>query len=324
MEEEAMKRLIPLLLSVLVLLGCLSGTALAENKFYFVKAVNTVFENEMLQLELIREGDCAQEGELTFKSSSKKIATVDEEGVISGLSKGQSTITATLKVGKKTWTASLTVTVARKVESIEVTGTSLKTYNAWDPLVADALDPASPYGDLPVLLLRMGRQQEITAKCSPTTATNRRWQMTSSDPAIVKAGTTTLTPKAPGECLITVQSVQNPEVSVSYRALVVQPVTSVKLSSNVKTIYIGESLVLDASVQPANATIKGLTWTSDHPDNASVDAYGVVTAVSKGSAIITAKAADGSGKYGTFTVTVRQQPESISLNKTDITLKTGN
>ena len=184
MEEEAMKRLIPLLLSVLVLLGCMSGAALAENKFYFVKAVNTVFENETLQLELIREGDCAQEGELTFKSSSKKIATVDEEGVVSGLAKGQSTITATLKVGKKTWTASLTVTVARKVESIEVTGTSLKTYNAWDPLVADALDPASPYGDLPVLLLRMGRQQEITAKCSPTTATNRRWQMTSSDPAI--------------------------------------------------------------------------------------------------------------------------------------------
>ena len=324
MEEEAMKRLIPLLLSVLVLLGCMSGAALAENKFYFVKAVNTVFENETLQLELIREGDCAQEGELTFKSSSNKIATVDEDGVVSGLAKGQSTITATLKVGKKTWTASLTVTVARKVESIEVTGTSLKTYNAWDPLVADALDPASPYGDLPVLLLRMGRQQEITAKCSPTTATNRRWQMTSSDPAIVKAGTTTLTPKAPGECLITVQSVQNPEVSVSYRALVVQPVTSVKLSSNVKTIYIGESLVLDASVQPANATIKGLTWSSDHPDNASVDAYGVVTAVSKGSAIITAKAADGSGKYATFTVTVRQQPESISLNKTDITLKTGN
>ena len=179
-----MKRLIPLLLSVLVLLGCMSGTALAENKFYFVKAVNTVFENETLQLELIREGDCAQEGELTFKSSSKKIATVDEEGVVSGLAKGQSTITATLKVGKKTWTASLTVTVARKVESIEVTGTSLKTYNAWDPLVADALDPASPYGDLPVLLLRMGRQQEITAKCSPTTATNRRWQMTSSDPNV--------------------------------------------------------------------------------------------------------------------------------------------
>ena len=55
-----------------------------------------------------------------------------------------------------------------------------------------------------------------------------------------------------------------------------------------------------------------------------MDAYGVVTAVSKGSAIITAKAADGSGKYATFTVTVRQQPESISLNKTDITLKTGN
>jgi uncharacterized protein YjdB len=50
----------------------------------------------------------------------------------------------------------------------------------------------------------------------------------------------------------------------------------------------------------------------------------VVTANSKGSAVITAKAADGSGCYATFTVTVKQQPEEITLNKTDITLKTGN
>ena len=319
-----MKKLLPLILTVLLLLGCMSPAALAENKFYFVKSVNTVFENETLQLQLYREGECAEEGDLTFKSSAGKIASVDSEGVITGLSKGEAIITATLKNGKKTWTAKLTVTVARKVESVEVTGTSLKVYDAWDPLVADALDPASPYSDLPVLLLRMGRQQEITAKCSPSTATNRRWTLTSSDPDIVKAGTTTLNPKAPGECLITVASVQNPEVFVAYRALVVQPVTSVKVTGDVKTIYIGESLVLNASVQPANATIKNVTWTSDRPDNATVDAYGVVSGLSKGSAVITAKAGDGSGKYATFTVTVRQQPESITLNKTDITLKAGN
>ena len=319
-----MKRLLPLLLTVLMLLGCMSGTALAENKFYFVKTVNTVFENETLQLELVREGDCAQEGELTFKTSAKKIATVDEDGLVSGLSKGQSTITATLKVGKKTWTASITVTVARRVDSIEVTGTKLNVYDPWDPVVADALDPTSPYAEYPVLLMRVGVQQNITATCSPSTATNRRWQLTTSDANVVKANSTYFTPKAAGECLVSVQSVQNPEISMTYRALVVQPVTSVKLASDVKTIYIGESLVLSATVKPDNATIKGLTWSSDHPDNASVDEYGVVTGVSKGSAVITAKATDGSGKSSTFTVTVRQQPESITLNKTDFTLKTGN
>jgi len=319
-----MKKLLPLILAVMLLLCCLPGNAVAENKFYFVKSVNTVFENETLQLELVRQGDCAEEGELTFKSSYKKIATVDEGGVVTGLAKGQSTITATLKVGKKTWTASIAVTVARRVEAIEVTGTKLNVYDSWDPMVADALDPSFPYPEYPVLLMRVGTQQNITATCMPSTATNRRWQLVSSDPDIVKAGGTYFTPKAPGECIVTVQSVQNPEIQMNYRALVVQPVTKVKITSDVKTLYVGESLVLNAELTPANATIQGVTWSSDRPDNASVDEYGIVTANSKGSAVITAKAADGSGRYATFTVTVKQQPESITLNKTDITLKTGN
>ena len=318
-----MKRLIPLLLALMLLCG-LTGTASAENKFYFVKTVNTVFENETLQLQLVREGDCAAEGELTFKSSAKKIATVDDNGVITGLTKGQTTITATLKGEKRTWTAQLTVTVARKVESIEVTGTSLKVYDSWDPIVADVLDPAFDQPELPVLLMRVGKQQNITATCSPSTATNRKWTLTSSDPEIVRAGGTYFTPKAAGECIVTVQSVQNPEVCMTYRALVVQPVTRVRINSDVKTLYVGESLMLSAAITPENATIQSVTWTSDRPDNASVDEYGVVTGHSKGSAVITAKAADGSGCYATFTVTVRQQPEGITLNKTDVTLKAGN
>ena len=319
-----MKRLLPLLLTVVLLLCGMTGTALAEDKFYFDKTVKTVFEGEDLQLVLIRQGNCAEEGELTFKSSSKKIATVDENGVVSGLTKGQVTITATLKVGKRTWTANLAVTVARRVESIEVTNTNLKVYDPWDPLVADALDPASEYGHLPVLLIRMGQQVNITATCSPNTATNRKWQLTTSDKSIVAAGSTYFTGKKAGECLVTVQSVQNPEICVEYRALVVTPVTRVKVSSDVKTLYIGESLVMDAAITPENATIQGVVWSSDRPDNASVDEYGVVTGVSKGNAVITAKAADGSGKYGTFTVTVKQQPESITFKKDEYTLKAGN
>jgi len=319
-----MKKLLPLILSFVLLLACMSPAAMAENKFHFVKTVNTVFENETLQLELVREGDCAEDGTLTFKSSAKKIASVDENGVVTGLAKGQSTITATLKGAKRSWTATIVVTVARRVEAIEVTGTKLNVYESWDPMVADALDPSFPYPEYPVLLMRVGAQQNITATCTPSTATNRRWQLVSSDPDIVRAGGTYFTPKAPGECIVTVQSVQNPEIQMNYRALVVQPVTRVKITSDVKSIYVGESLALNAELTPANATIKGVTWSSDRPDNASVDEYGIVSGLSKGSAVITAKAADGSGRYATFTVTVRQQPENITLSKTDFTLKTGN
>ena len=319
-----MKRLIPLLLTVVLLLCCMTGTALADNKFYFDKTFNTVFENEELQLILVREGLCAEDGTLTFKTSNKKVATVDETGVVQGLAKGTATITATLKVEKRTWSTQLAVTVARRVESIEVTGSNLKTYNAWDPMVADIVDPASPDADLPVMLLRKGKAQTITANCLPTTATNRKWKLVSSDDTVVRASGTTLTGRQAGECIVTVESVQNPEVSVSYRAVVVEPVTKVRVTGDVKTVFIGETLMLNAEVSPATATIKSVVWSSDRPDNASVDEFGIVTGLSKGTANITAKAADGSGCYATFAVTVKQQPEEITLSKTDVTLKKGN
>jgi len=316
-------RLLPMLLLVLLLICGMTSTAMAANYFYFDKAYNTVFEGEALQLVLIREGDCAVDGPMTFVSSNKRVATVDENGLVQGLTKGQATITATLK-GKRTYTATLTVTVARRVETIEVTGSNLKVYEPWDPIVAGALDHTSPHWDLPVLLIRLGKSQTITATCGPSDATNRYWQLTSENDSIVRASGTTFTGRQVGECLVTVQSVQNPEVSQLYRALVVQPVTRVRISSDIKTLYVGETLVMDKTITPENATVQHVTWTSDRPDNASVDEFGVVTAVSKGSAVITAKAVDGTGCYGTFTVTVKQQPEEITLSKTNITLKAGN
>ena len=93
-----MKR-IPALLLVLVLL-LLSIPASAEgNTMKFDKTINMVFEGETLQTVLIREGDPA-EGELTFESSNQKIATVDDQGVVTGLSKGQTTITASERGGR--------------------------------------------------------------------------------------------------------------------------------------------------------------------------------------------------------------------------------
>lgn len=316
-----MKRLIPLLLTVLLLVCGLSGTALAENQFYFDKTVRTVFEGEDLQLVLVRTGDCALDGQLTYKTNAKSIATVDENGVLSGLSKGEVTVTATLKGAKRSWTATMVVTVLRRVTDIQLTNTNLKIYDSWDPVVDGALNPGFEDPDMPVLVLRKGKTVTIGATCTPSTASNRRWKMTTSDDSVARVSGTELTGRSQGECVVTVESVQNPEVNKQYRVLVVNPVTRVRVTGDVKTLYLGETLFLQAEVTPADATIPQVVWSSDRPDNAAVDAYGLVTGVSKGSAVITAKAADGSGCYGSFTVTVRQQPEEITLNKTDITLK---
>ena len=89
-----MKRVVTLLLTALVLLTLIPGVALAENKFYFDKNYSTVFEGEDLQLIMIRQGDCAEEGDLSFKTSNRKVATVDEYGVVNGLTKGTATSAA--------------------------------------------------------------------------------------------------------------------------------------------------------------------------------------------------------------------------------------
>lgn len=319
-----MKRVIPLILTVLMLVCAMCTTALAENQFHFDKTVRTVFEGETLQLVLVRAGDCAEPGELTYTTSSAKIATIDENGVVTGLTKGQVTITAKLKTEKRTWTTTLSVTVARRVESIEVTGSRLTVYDPWDPVVAAQLDPTSAYGHLPVLVLQVGKQQTITATCSPSTATNRNWRLTSADTGIVRVSDNTFVPKKAGECLVTVESVQNPEICQQYRALVVQPVTRVQVKSDVKYLYLGETLALSAAITPADATIQSVTWSSDQPECASVDEYGVVTALKRAQVVITAKAADGSGRTGSYTLIIRQPPEEVTLNKTDVRLKAGN
>ena len=174
------------------------------------------------------------------------------------------------------------------------------------------------------MVIRRGKSLTISATLYPTDATNRKWQMTSSDPDIARVSGTSLTARSVGECVLTVESIQNPEIYVRYRVLVLEPVTKVKVTGTEKVIYVGESLVLDATVSPANATLQGVEWSSSREDNASVDEYGVVTGVSKGDAVIKAKAIDGSGQYATYTVTVKQQPEEITLSKDSITLKAGN
>lgn len=77
-------------------------------------------------------------------------------------------------------------------------------------------------------------------------------------------------------------------------------VTSVELNKTSISIGVGEKETLTATVKPDNATDKTVTWSSNNTEVATVE-KGVVMAVAKGTATITAKAGD---KTATCTVTV--------------------
>ena len=82
------------------------------------------------------------------------------------------------------------------------------------------------------------------------------------------------------------------------------------------------TLQLRASVTPETATNKAVTWTSSNAKVAKVDGNGKVTALRKGTAVITCTAQDGSGKSAACTITVKDaQVTKITLSKKKATLK---
>lgn len=93
------------------------------------------------------------------------------------------------------------------------------------------------------------------------------------------------------------------------------PITSISLSSST-SIQIGSAVTLSATVLPVNATNNTLSWTSSKPAVANVNANGVVTGISPGSATITATSTDGSNKTATCVVTVEQPLCSATGNIT--------
>lgn len=82
-------------------------------------------------------------------------------------------------------------------------------------------------------------------------------------------------------------------------------VTSITVTPSSTEVAVDSTVQLSATVQPTGATNKGVTYSTQDTQYATVNAdTGVVTGVSAGTATITATAKDGSGVTGTATVTV--------------------
>ena len=102
-------------------------------------------------------------------------------------------------------------------------------------------------------------------------------------------------------------------------------VTGVTVAPAALTLEVGQTGALTATVAPATATNKAVTWTSSAPAIATVDASGTVKGIATGTATITVKTADG-GKTATCAVTVKAaaapavKVTGITLNYSSITV----
>ena len=97
----------------------------------------------------------------------------------------------------------------------------------------------------------------------------------------------------------------------------------IKVGLNYSTIYLtkGKSKTLKATVSPSNATKKSVKWSSSNKKIATVNAKGKVTGKKAGSAMITVKAKDGSGKKAICKVVVTAPATTAKKNHTTATTR---
>ena len=89
---------------------------------------------------------------------------------------------------------------------------------------------------------------------------------------------------------------------------------SISLNEHSANLMIGDTLSLTAKVLPENVSTKTVAWSSNNPDVASVNDEGLVTALTTGTAIISATTTDGTVLSDSATIVVSTPISAPSLS----------
>lgn len=90
------------------------------------------------------------------------------------------------------------------------------------------------------------------------------------------------------------------------------PASSISLNVTEKTLEVGATLALTATIEPEDVTDAGVTWSSSDETIAAVTEEGIVTAIAAGTATITVATTDGSELKATCNITVITKSDGSS------------
>lgn len=203
---------------------------------------------------------------VTFKSLNEKVATVDANGVVTGVSEGNADIVITTEEGG--FETKCTV----RVDGIDARG-------------------IERVGDKTVT---MGLNQtcQLQVKITPSDTTNKNVQWTSSNNSVATVDSNgVVTSKNSGSTIITATTHNG--LKTEFFIEVETSVTNITLNSNEINLNPGGTFKLDATVNPSNASNKNIKWISANESIATVDQSGNVTADVAGTTYISAVSADG-------------------------------
>ncbi len=231
---------------------------------------------------------------IIWESSDTSVAAVFNGGEVSANGPGTCTITATTVDGGYSYRC--TVKVTQGVTGIKLSKTKL---------------------NVPV-----SSSKTLTASVVPANATNKKFSWHCADTSIATVSNKGIvTGKKPGTTTVTVMTEEG-SFSASCTVVVYTPANGIKINSDKITLGKGAKTVLTATVTPADVSNKGVEWSSSDASVASVNATGQVSGLKVGSAVITAKTADGKYK-DTCLVEVLQLATEVVLDFTNLQLDVG-
>ena len=223
---------------------------------------------ETVTLTATVKPDDATDKTVTWGSSDESVAKV-ENGIVTAIGKGLSTITA--KAGDMSATCLVTVSVP--VENVTLNKTEL--------------------------VLQKGQEEVLVALVSPDDATDKTINWSSSNVSVVRVDQNgAVAAEGAGTAVITASAGTK---SATCTITVTIPVESISLNMTERTIKVNETVLLKAEINPSDATTKSIQWSSSDVSIVSVDSNGMVKGLKEGVATITASA---DGKSTSCTITV--------------------
>jgi len=203
------------------------------------------------------------------------IATVDENGIITGIKGGDTIVVVSSADGKMT--AKCPVTVSQPLMAIQMDDIDLQTNGQSSATVNYTLFPADTTEDNVTLSV----DDDSVARLDGNRII-----------AVNNGGT-----KITATCGI---------VKTSAKVTIATKVEQITLNKTEGVLTVGNSVTVTATVTPDNATNTTVNWTSSDEKVATVDSNGKVTAVAAGNATITATSESDGDVSADYALTVNK------------------
>ncbi len=255
---------------------------------------------------------------VSWTSSNSQVATVDQNGMVTPVAKGNATITVTALDNGQTATCDVTVNEQQTGNhSASLIGLQLSSGRLSPALNENDTDYSATVG-YQVNSIRI----TPTAEDPDATITLEGNQVQSGQPSAplaLRTGVNTFALDVTASDQLTTKHYKLTVRRQAYTP-VYYPVTDVRLEQTELTMTAGGKAVeLNATVIPEYATNPAVSWTSSDPDVAAVDSRGAVTPIAPGDATITVTTLD-QAKTATCEVRVDAPVELVRLAASEKTI----